>query len=78
VEEDFPVTAGHNDILTEMLRRANFYSLPRFGWNDLSRNSHPSPNRGVAVGSFGTLGSAADRPTPNTTWPPSQKSLWPG
>jgi hypothetical protein len=41
VEEDFPVRAANNDILTETSPRPNFYSLPRFGWNDLSRNSHP-------------------------------------
>jgi hypothetical protein len=41
VEEDLPVRAAGSDILTEMSGRANFFTLPRFGWNDLSRNSHP-------------------------------------
>jgi hypothetical protein len=41
VEQDFPVGMGDSDMLTEMAPRPNFYSLPRSGWNGLSRNPHP-------------------------------------
>jgi hypothetical protein len=38
--------AGHNDILTEMAPRPHFLHFARFGWNDLSRNSHPFTESG--------------------------------
>jgi hypothetical protein len=37
--------AGNDDILTEGCPRPSFYTLTRFGWNDLSRNSHPLTER---------------------------------
>jgi hypothetical protein len=50
VEEDFPMGAGHSDILTETAHRPHFYTLPPFGWNDLSRNSHPFTESGRCRG----------------------------
>ena len=40
MEQGFPMSAGSSDIMSDM-PRTTLYTLPRFGWNDLSTKFTP-------------------------------------